>query len=418
MARKMDAMAAAFSRIPSWPIDKKFVISEDTAQRLLAKPEKIQNCLPTESEAKAACIFGAFVRSPRVSLDGWEGMTPTMTFFEALGRFAKETGMADEKACELIKNFYKHTDFWRCVFDHYSSPEFHLEGQLHLSTMAHVNFGLNVSTAPVVVDMDSYRGLVICKEMPERSIFYQVFLYVNNLLFVDLKVPDFHTDFEDMEDSDPVNAFSGTWPGYFWFKGVRAAVRDEKLVKEFRWMDAHPDWRKQATRDFDHSFRFVRYPQSLLDWLNQYREELSDHIYKKYSFLPKEEGEDVFFTVFNMQDWPTLDWEQDLEPWVEAAFFEPPVVRPETSMMQWAVEEFVKNRCDVGEDKLVSIGDVRKSLFVDFMKKPKLANGSVVSTACLSSWFQGLGFEFVKERTVVNGRRLRGHFLGFDIKKQ
>eukprot|EP00899_Mesostigma_viride_P010907 jgi/Mesvir1/19818/Mv13108-RA.1 len=280
MTKGSDAMASSFFRTTSWPIDKKVSVSEETARRLLTKPETVARSLPTESEARAACIFGAFVRSGRVSFDGWECMSPTMVFFETLGRFALQTGASDEKSEELIRDFNKHSDFWRCVMDHYSPPEFRIEGQLHKNTMAHMNVSLNDSKEPVLVDPDSCRGLTIVKEMPERCVFYQVFMHVNTLLFQDLKdqVPDFHTDMEDLEDSEPRNAYSRNWPGYFWFRGVRSVVSDEKMVQDFDWRDAHPEWHKEAIRDITHSFHFVRYPQCMLDWFTKYRQEISDKL--------------------------------------------------------------------------------------------------------------------------------------------
>eukprot|EP00899_Mesostigma_viride_P002990 jgi/Mesvir1/12692/Mv01690-RA.1 len=416
--RGSDAVSSSFFRTASWPIDKKFSISEATARKLLTAPEKTVRAPPTASEAMAACAFGAFVRSGRVYFTGWEEMCPTPPFFEALETLARLSGITDEPALALIRDYNKHQNFWSRVMDYFSAPDFRIQGQLHKGAMAHMNVNFDLVKEPLALEPDSVKSLVVVKEKPEATVFYQVFLHINTLLFMDLDVPDFHIDLEDSEDKQTVNAYSGTWPGFFWYRGVRNAVKDEKTARLFDWQDAHPDWPKEFMRDVTHSFHFVRYPQILLDWLNAYRAELSDKLYARYPFLPQEDGEDVFYTCWKFPDWPLQAFEQDMLPWVAEEPGRAPIARPEREMFEWAIGEFVKSRCDVGDGKTVSIGDVRKALFVEHMNRPHLANGKLVSTACLASWFEALGFSFVEKRTkAADGRYLRGYFAGFDLKK-
>eukprot|EP00899_Mesostigma_viride_P005668 jgi/Mesvir1/15101/Mv14741-RA.1 len=417
--RGSDAVSSSFFRTASWPIDKKFSISEATARKLLTAPEKTVRAPPTASEAMAACAFGAFVRSGRVYFTGWDEMCPTPSFFDALETLARLSGITDEPALALIRDYNKHQNFWNRVMDYFSTPDFRIQGQLHKGAMAHMNVNFDLVKEPLALEPDSVKSLVVVKEKPEATVFYQVFLHINTLLFIDLDVPDFHIDLEDSEDVQPLNAYSGTWPGYFWYRGVRNAVKDEKTARLFDWQDAHPDLPKEFMRDVTHSFHFVRYPQILLDWLNSYRAELSDKLYARYPFLPREEGEDVFYTVWRFPDYPTMEFEQDLPPWVEVPEGQVPCQRPEKEMMQWAVGEFVKSRCDIGPDKTASIGDVRKALFVDYMGLPHLANTRLVSAALLSSMFEALGFQFNSKRSrTPDGRHLRGQFVGFELKKQ
>eukprot|EP00899_Mesostigma_viride_P013491 jgi/Mesvir1/22142/Mv18744-RA.1 len=419
--RGSDAVSSSFFRTASWPIDKKFSISEATARKLLTAPEKTVRAPPTASEAMAACAFGAFVRSGRVYFTGWEEMCPTPPFFEALETLARLSGITDEPALALIRDYNKHQNFWSRVMDYFSAPDFRIQGQLHKGAMAHMNVNFDLVKEPLALEPDSVKSLVVVKEKPEATVFYQVFLHINTLLFMDLDVPDFHIDLEDSEDVQPLNAYSGTWPGYFWYRGVRNAVKDEKTARLFDWQDAHPDWPKEFMRDVTHSFHFVRYPQILLDWLNAYRAELSDKLYARYPFLPREEDEDVFYTCWKFQDWPTMEFEQDMDPWVAA----PEGLETESyakfdtkTALGCVARIFVEQKCDVGADKSISAGDLRKALFVDFLKMPKLAHTKHTSNPLLASVFQELGFRFCDKRTKIpDGRFVRSFFAGFDIKK-